>query len=188
MRNELPKKRRWLLEQMPSGGVCAEIGVWRGDFSHWILEITQPRALHLIDPWAYSHAERDQDTWHGGGAVGGQAELDRIHDHVIERFAAEIARGVVTVHRLPSHQAAPEFPDGYFDWIYVDGDHFYDAVSLDLALWERTVRPGGTIAGDDYRESPVYGTDVIRAVDEFGARRGLTVESWGRQFLVRLSS
>ncbi len=184
--NELTKKRRWLLEQMPTGGVCAEIGVWQGDFSRWILELTRPAALHLIDPWTFSHAERDRETWHGGGAARQQADLDRIHDAVASRFATEIDAGLVTIHRAPSHDAADRFPDAFFDWIYIDGDHFYDAVSRDLALWAPKVKPGGIIAGDDYRESPVYGTDVVRAVDEFAAARGLTVESQGRQYLMRL--
>jgi len=33
---------------MPIGGVCAEIGVWEGDFSLRILEITRPRELQMI--------------------------------------------------------------------------------------------------------------------------------------------
>ena len=183
---DISKKRRWLLEQMPTGGVCAEIGVWQGDFSRWILEITSPRLLHLVDPWAFSSAERDQETWHGGSAATNQADLDRVYEAVASRFTGEVDQGRVVIHRAPSLQAVAAFPDHYFDWIYVDGDHFYDAVSHDLAAWERTLRPGGTIAGDDYRESPIYGTDVIRAVDEFAAARSLTVETWGRQFLIRL--
>jgi hypothetical protein len=183
---ELPKKRRWLLEQMPRGGCCAEIGVWQGDFAHWILEITAPKELHLVDPWAFSPRDRDHDTWHGRALAGGQDTMDEVHDRVVGRFADETASGLVTIHRVPSHEAAATFPAAYFDWIYIDGDHFYDAVSRDLLVWERTVKPGGIIAGDDYRESPIYGTDVVRAVDEFAAARRLRVESWGRQFLMRL--
>ena len=183
---ELPRKRRWLLEQLPVAGVCVEIGVWQGDFSHWILELTRPRTLHLVDPWAVSHAEQDRRTKHGAERSGGQEALDAVFHTVATRFAAEIARQQVIVHRLPSAAAAGLFADATFDWIYVDGDHSYDAVRSDLALWERTVKAGGIIAGDDYRRGRNYGSDVIRAVDEFAAARGLSVTSWGRQFLIRL--
>ena len=42
-----------LLDRMPRGGVCAEIGVWKGDFSDRILRYANPKSLHLIDPWLF---------------------------------------------------------------------------------------------------------------------------------------
>ncbi|MCC7023743.1 MAG: class I SAM-dependent methyltransferase [Thermomicrobiales bacterium] len=163
-----------------------EIGVWKGDFSRWILEIVRPRKLHLVDPWAFSLAPRDANTWHGGGSAQGQGDMDEIFQAVTARFQAETAAGRVRIHRAMSVDAAATFPDRTFDWIYIDGDHYYDSVKADLESWERTLRPGGIIGGDDYRESPVYGTDVIRAVDEFARARGLAVETFGRQYLMRL--
>ena len=68
-RAALPKKRRWLLDKMPTDAVCAEIGVWQGNFSHWILEITRPRQLHLVDPWVFSPDPRYRETWHGGASA-----------------------------------------------------------------------------------------------------------------------
>ena len=35
------------------------------------------------------------------------------------------------------------------------------------------------VAGDDSRERPIYGTDVVRVAGEFAAARGLAVESRG---------
>jgi SAM-dependent methyltransferase len=188
MKGDLPKKRRWLLEQLPVESVGVEIGVWKGDFSRWILEIVRPRELHLVDPWTFSLAPRDANTWHGGGSAQGQSDMDAIFQAVAGRFQAETAAGRVQIHRAMSVDAAATFPDRVFDWIYVDGDHYYDSVKADLEAWERTMKPGGLIAGDDYRESPVYGADVIRAVDEFARARGLEVETFGRQYLMRLPS
>lgn len=186
MKGELPKKRLWLLEQLPIESVGVEIGVWKGDFSRWILEIVRPRKLLLVDPWAFSLAPCDANTWHGGGAAQGQGDMDEIFQAVTARFQAETVTGRVQIHRAMSVDAAATFPDRTFDWIYIDGDHYYDSVKAGLESWERTLKPGGIIAGDDYRESPVYGTDVIRAVDEFAAARDLVVESVGRQFLITM--
>jgi hypothetical protein len=172
---------------MPSGARCAEIGVWKGDFSHAILEVARPRVLHLVDPWRFSQAESaTQSTWHSGNDLNGQRTLDDVFQGVAERFAGEIASGQVVIHRVPSVEAVAAFGEASLDWVYIDGNHFYDAVRQDLALWQRVVRPGGIIAGDDYRESEVFGTDVVRAVDEFALERNLDVESWGRQYLIRL--
>ena len=83
--------------------------------------------------------------------------MDDLFRGVAERFAAEVTSGQVAIHRLPSADAARGFTDRFFDWVYIDGDHFYEAVKLDLESWERAVKPGGIIAGDDYRESSTYG-------------------------------
>lgn len=45
--------RARMLAEMPKGGIAAEIGVWEGNFSEKILEIADPKELHLIDPWLY---------------------------------------------------------------------------------------------------------------------------------------
>ena len=47
------KVRSRLLSHMPKNGIAAEIGVWEGKFSRKILLATEPRELHLIDPWLY---------------------------------------------------------------------------------------------------------------------------------------
>ena len=38
-----------LLEMLPKNGVVAELGVNKGEFSKQILDITQPKKLHLVD-------------------------------------------------------------------------------------------------------------------------------------------
>ena len=38
---------------LPKGGSWAEIGVFRGDLSEQILDVCQPKELHLVDPWHF---------------------------------------------------------------------------------------------------------------------------------------
>jgi hypothetical protein len=45
--------REVLLRRMPKQSVCAEIGVWKGDFSERIIRVVNPRKLYLIDPWIF---------------------------------------------------------------------------------------------------------------------------------------
>ena len=64
-----------------------------------------------------------------------------------------------------------EFPDEYFDLVYIDSNHFFDHVVRDLECWWPKVRLGGYIAGHDYfapgdkRRS--RGSEVRAAVDQF---------------------
>jgi predicted O-methyltransferase YrrM len=67
------------------------------------------------------------------------------------------------------------FSDEYFDFIYIDGNHSYDAVKDDLTKWYPKLKKGGLIAGDDYSKLAEeklfnYNFGVKRAVDEFATR------------------
>jgi Methyltransferase domain len=176
--------RSWVIRQLPRGSVGAEIGVWKGDFSARLLRRVRPRHLHLVDPWAFADDPRYASAWYGGALATSQGDMDAVHRAVLDRFGAEIAGGRVTVHRATSVEAAAAI--GEVDWVYVDGDHTYDAVLADLAAWAPKVRPGGVIAGDDYGETGQWwGDGVQRAVAEFTASGGWRLAAvHGSQFLL----
>jgi hypothetical protein len=155
------RRRTLLLESMPRHGVCAEIGVWKGDFSERILRVTQPRELHLVDPWRY---DAGSDQWHGTGSAGSQDRMDVIHDEVRRRFDGDPR---VVIHRADSSACRELFADQSLDWVYVDGDHLYDAVLFDLWSLAPKVKPGGFMAGDDFLWGDEDGYPVLRAVAEF---------------------
>jgi hypothetical protein len=174
------------LELPPRGSLCAEIGVWRGDFSAEILRLARPAKLHLVDPWAFMTGEAYAEARYGGKAAADQAAMDDLYAGVIHRFAEPIAGGVVEVHRCESAEAASRFPDGSFDWIYVDGNHLYEFVRADLEAYDPKVKAGGLIAGDDYGARGWWEDGVTRAVDEFVEARGYEVVSLAAsQFVLR---
>lgn len=176
-----------LLERLPTGGVCAELGVWKGDFSARILEVTRPARLHLIDPWKAVAEEGYEGAHYGGELTGGQAEMDAVHDSVLERFARERRKGIVEVHRVPSVEAAERFGAAELDFVYIDGNHLYEFVQADLEAYAPKIRPGGFLAGDDYGVEGWWQDGVTRAVDEFVRMGAASVVSLDdRQFLLRL--
>jgi hypothetical protein len=168
-------RRLFLRELLPRRAICAEIGVWKGDFSQQILEITTPSKLHLIDPWALRESEEYRDARYGSRRSD-QQRLDEIHGRVRKRFAQAIEDGVVEIHRCGSEEAIAAFPDRYFDWVYIDGNHTYEYVSRDLALYHAKVRDGGILAGDDYGAQGWWQNGVTRAVDDFVASGRATLE------------
>jgi hypothetical protein len=85
--------RERLLQAMPAHAICAEIGVWEGDFSRRMLDRTRPAKLHLIDPWRYEQDVTYKDSLYGGQIGGSQAHLDGVYARVCKRFAPEIAAG-----------------------------------------------------------------------------------------------
>jgi methyltransferase family protein len=177
--------RACILSQIPSNAVCAEIGVYKGDFSELILEHA-PKKLHLVDPWMFEVDLAYAGSWYGGTLGKSQAKMNTIYKSVISRFRFEIRSEVVEVHRNTSAKACSQFPDNYFDWIYVDGNHLYEFVKLDLEMFLPKVKVRGLVAGDDYGSPGWWQDGVTKAVDEAvasGRFDKLLIEN--HQFLLR---
>ncbi|WP_244423128.1 class I SAM-dependent methyltransferase [Bradyrhizobium sp. ORS 375] len=144
-----------MLDELPKGGVVAEIGVASGSFSREIIERLQPRKLHLVDAW-------NDDRFAGGLSV------------VQETFSAAIATGMVEINRSTSVEALSRFPDGYFDFVYIDTTHAYDLTLQELNLCLPKMKPAGLIGGHDFCSGNivaphVYG--VIQATSKFCRER-----------------
>ena len=180
--------RQFLLDMLPKESVGAEIGVHLGDFSKTILDSVFPKELHLIDPWEYKTSSIYKTALYGGGAKGGQAEMDERYSHILSRFDMQIHNGQVEVHRGYSTDILENFPDRYFDWIYIDGNHLYEYVKIDLELSLRKVKTDGYITGDDYKEGGWWEGGVKRAVDEFAKNQAVQlVVIRNEQFIFRES-
>ena len=139
------QSREKLLSNVTPGSVCAEIGVWKGDFSSFILNTIDPSEINLIDPWTYQTAYGNR--WYGGMKAKCQEDMDQIYREVSAKFAVYPS---VKIHRLYSSQAESIFDDGYFDFVYIDGNHYYDFVKQDLANYFSKVKSGGFLTGDDF--------------------------------------
>jgi hypothetical protein len=158
-----------LLGRLPKGGVCAEVGTWKGDFSARILELLEPRLLYLIDPWEYRGESEYEHSMYGGHKPDGARAIEAIHQSVVDRFSTQIESGQVVVMRMRSDQAAAQLPNESLDWAYIDADHTYESVIADLRNFHGVVKPGGMLAGDDFGEAGWWENGVTRAVEEFTA-------------------
>jgi hypothetical protein len=141
-----------LIDQMPKGGIAAELGVMHGDFAARILARNSPAHLHLVDIWA---------------------ETGRMA-RVAQRFSDQ----PVSLHQGWSWEVVSTFPDQSLSWVYVDASHDFHSVERDLTACLPKVLPGGFIAGHDYTRWKVgthqvvrYG--VIEAVNSFCNRHSL---------------
>lgn len=133
----------------------AEIGVAEGRFTAALLSLCPKVQLWAIDDYAPGYR-----TWMG-------AEWSQERQDANKRAFAEVLTQFpdrLRLMGLSSLDAADEFPDASLDFVFIDADHSYEAVSADIAVWRRRIRPGGWMTGHDYDREKFPG--VIRAVDE----------------------
>lgn len=177
--------RQAVIGMLPKGGIGAEIGVWKGDYSAVLLAEARPKLLHLIDPWRSSDAPEHDKAWYG--AQRG-IDMNAVHASVVARFRTEIDTGQVIVHRTLSTETLAPMAQDSLDFAYVDGDHRFGAVRADLELAAAKVRPGGLIVADDHTLGGWWEDGVVRAVNELvGAHpRKLMIEfCWAGQVAIR---
>jgi hypothetical protein len=147
---------------LPKDGIGAELGVLKGDFSRILLDSTAARELHLIDPWYYLDAEW---SWSGGNPSTVDAVIN-----ILTEFKKEIEIRKVFVHIQDDRVVLNQFPDKYFDWIYIDSSHAYEHTVEELVIIKSKIKDNGIICGDDWRPDPAHRHHgVYKAVVEFMA-------------------
>nr|WP_281494171.1 glycosyltransferase family 2 protein [Jannaschia sp. S6380] len=151
-----------MVARLPKGGRGAEIGTHEGRWTRALVDIAQPAALTLIDPWA---EDPEQDA-RPHAYVAPQVERDAQHDAVRAAFPQAM------VLRAPSTEALTVMPDASLDWIFLDGNKQYDFVLADLEQAARIVRPGGSIAGCGWHWGAELGRPVRAALGDVAARLG----------------
>ena len=110
-----------------------------------------------IDPY---REIKDKESYHEHTmAHMTQNEWDDLYLQVVSTVVRKNPRSQLI--RGLSEDVAKIISDGYFDIVFIDGDHRYEAVLKDIKLWTPKVRKGGWISGHDHiKKSP----GVIRAV------------------------
>lgn len=133
--------------------VGAEIGVFKGKNSKQLLEALPYLELHMIDRWMeYTDAEKSK-----GAGVFISHFLPRQWKNIqriAQRKVAEYGDRAKIV-RMESTRAAEIYPKGFFDFVFIDGDHSYVGCKRDIKLWLPKVKQGGYLCGHDYTREGV---------------------------------
>ena len=151
---------------LPISPVCVEIGVDNGNFSKQIFDVLDPKTLFLIDPWKTGHDINDNPTYGPSYKYLTTAySSDEDYDRVINTFKNEIKNNTVILKKDFSYNVVNDFPDNYFDFIYIDACHLYNCVKADLKNFLPKLKNTGLMCGHDYFNHESFG--VIEAVNEF---------------------
>lgn len=106
-----------------------------------------------------------------------QQQLDMQYWQCIADFSQN---PFVKIVRNFSYEASLEFPDEYFDFVYIDAAHDYDSMVEDIKAWWPKLKKGGLFSGHDYfPDERIWRgkkCEVYRAVNEFLEEKGLKVD------------
>lgn len=129
----------------------AEIGVKRGSYSRVLCELNPKLLLFCVDPWvAYGCA---------------RVISQEVQDEHYCQACKHLEKCNVEIIRKPSMDALADFGDESLDFVFIDGDHQFDAVVQDIIHWSRKVKSGGCVAVHDYYA--FYLAGVVQAVDAY---------------------
>ena len=151
-----------------------EIGCWEGDFSESLVESFPESKLVLVDPWKSS--EKNSTGWYGSENVNDE-KMNQIYHSVCNKFKDNKN---VTVHRGTVISFYESNLQSTMDIVYVDGDHSYEGVLLDLVYADKFTNINSIIALDDYSRNAWWKDDVIKALNSF---LGMNASKY--QFLTR---
>ena len=153
-----------LIKHLPDDIVMGEIGCFEGDSTRLFLESGKVKSLYCIDAWTSGYDDTD-----------GASRLDL---SVVEKtFNANIMDNFDNVTKCKgwSYDMVKQFDDGFFDVLYIDGNHQYDALVNDINLYLPKIKSTGIISGHDYYNDSnrrpkdavdsVFGNPDMRFVD-----------------------
>jgi len=133
---------------LPDNCRLAEVGVADGYSSlmmaHTLKEMGKLFHLTMIDNCDYGKGD----------------QANEIMSNIIKSGLGDY----ITFRQMGSLDASCKYPDGYFDFVFIDASHKYEETKADIRLWYRKVKDEGLLAGHDYTcpENP----EVAQAVNE----------------------
>jgi hypothetical protein len=145
----------WLYEQACLRKTIVEIGTWRGRSAHALCS-----GANISNGTVYCI-----DTFKGS-----PSELDTVHidakTHDIYKECVENLSGFknVVILKMSSIESAGQFEDKSIDMIFIDSEHTYDNVMLDVNTWFPKLKDGGLFCGHDKH----WGTVLTALSDRFG--------------------
>lgn len=122
----------WLAQTAKTCNIIVEFGSYRGRSTRALAD-NCPGVVYAVDPW--NGADYGGTFYHAN-------DIDYFHDNLSDH----ISSGKV----LPVKDYSHNFAITHADLVFIDGDHRYMAVLLDIVLAKGLTELGGIIAGHDY--------------------------------------
>lgn len=135
--------------------IGAEIGVWRGTHAIEILNNLDIKKLYLVDPYKLYYFYKSVKGY--VDPIKLEEVRVKVEDDLrkAERKADHL-RNVKNVQQIKkmSHIAVKDVKEE-LDFVYIDGNHAYEYVLIDILTWLPKIKKGGLIGGHDFNDKEV---------------------------------
>ncbi|HEY3620769.1 MAG TPA: class I SAM-dependent methyltransferase [Candidatus Sulfotelmatobacter sp.] len=135
--------------EVPRGGIVVETGCQLGRSSSLILQMARAIGFHSIHIDPYTEQPEFLSNW-----VSMMHRLGGERTREFTFLCMESLKSSWLIQKL-----------GPIDMCFIDGDHEYPGVMIDLALIAEQVRPGGVLTAHDYTNEGLPG--VTRAISDY---------------------
>ena len=154
--------------------IVAEIGCFQGQSTEYIVKNYSIKEYYAIDPYVLYKGYYEGTVKNHFEAVGNSDICYQNTKKLLSKYDN------VTLMRLFSEDAVKLFEDGYFDVIWLDGNHAFEYVSKDIINWYPKVKKNGILAGDDS-----FNIEVMMAVRNYFPQKDFDVFKGKRSWLVK---
>lgn len=145
------KRFEWISRQIKKRGIknLCQVGTGKGMTSRYLLDHHSKLTLHEVSYYPDDGSGQDSFRKH------------RVKWN--QRISPYMNR--VVVYPMKSEEASEIIKDNYFDCVFIDANHSYEMVLLDIKNWYPKVKKGGLLCGHDFCYERFPG--VIKAVEGY---------------------
>jgi len=145
---------KFMVNNCPNNSCFVEIGAFLGCSTAFMaVEIINSGKIIKFDV---------VDTWEGSPDLMNEEVIVKgiLYDEFIRNMIP--VRDFINPIRMTSEEASKLYENNSLEFVYIDGNHEYEAFSLDVRCWFPKVKYGGYIGGHDFNYN-----SVKRGVEEY---------------------
>ncbi len=137
----------------PDQCTIAEVGVYKGYTTEYLAQCDNVKKIYAIDPWKNINGYTDHykllKDLRRSNTHGEPIPLKSWHQLYLYVRDKLSKYDNIEILQKTSQEAAACVNEE-LDLVFVDGDHTYDSVMLDLSLWCPKIKSKGILSGHDY--------------------------------------
>ena len=140
--------------------IGVEVGVDKGEFSAHLLGKSKLEKLYCVDTWQDDFGSNYKPGFYDPN--GNNRYIEAATN--LKEFAERIILAKGTSVEM-ANQFSNALPGKEVDFCYIDGDHTYEGVYVDIRAWLPKLKIGGILAGHDYKYKEDAKNSGIKAID-----------------------